>query len=318
MPDMSRYNEVQQARRSTWAEDSPMTVALEDAGNKTPCRGKDRLFDAAHGSFVARWAARMICDTCPLSGEFGECLKTGQAGEETGVWGGFYSNDGFRWEQVRPAKQSDVLRALLQAVDGLHGVAMVKAVERIAPGMRELFLDEHGKLRYKATREQCILRTSRRTTLPNGEVGSIREYIMVDLLGVESEGGVVVHTTCSNAECVAPWHLRYVRAPHGASRSLALGLYAAIVKEWKLSQVSEISGITPAELRRYVTIAEAFGVAGKVPGTALQAMTETYTQVAGHAPTNQEMAALIRFCAAADDLDCDTVAELLSVGESEF
>lgn len=318
MPDMTRYNEIRDTRRATWAEDSSMTIALEEAGNKTPCRGKGRLFDAAHGSFVARWAARMICDTCPLSGEGGECLQAGRDGEETGVWGGFYSNNGLRWGVIRPAKQSDVLRALLQAVDQHHGAAMVKAVERIAPGMKELFLDENGKMRYRATREQCILRDSRRTTLPNGQVGSIREYIMVDLLGVESEGGVVVHTTCSSAECVAPWHLRYVRAPHGASRSLALGLYAAIVKEWKLSQVSEISGITPAELRRYVSIAEAFRLEGRVPGTALQAMTEAYTKAAGHAPGNQEMAALIRFCAAADDLDCDTVADLLAVGESEF
>lgn len=318
MPDMTRYNEVQKTRRVTWAEGSPMTLALEEIGNKAPCRDKGRLFDAAHGSFVARWAARMICDSCPLSGHMGTCHRTGMDGEETGVWGGVYSNDGVTWKSIQPAKQSEVLRALKQAVEGLHGAAMVKAVERIAPGMKELFLDTSGKLRYKATREQCILRESRRVTLPNGQTGSIREYIMVDLLGVERDSAVVVHATCSTAECIAPWHLRYVRTAPGASRSLALGLFAAIVQEWKLSQVSEISGITPAEMRRYVGIAEVFGVAGKIPGSALQAMTEAYAKASGHAPTNQETAALIRFCAAADDLDCDTVADLLSVGESEF
>jgi hypothetical protein len=319
MSDFTRYRETKINREMMWAPGGEMDEALSRVG-ATPCLNKGRLFDAAHKSFVARWAARTLCDRCPLSGEFGSCLKAGTEGGEVGVWGGFSSSDGKTWSPVGLVRQGDVLRALLKAVSGKRGVAMIRAVDRIAPGMRELFLDDDGKMKFKTVRgTQCIVRDGRQSLLPNGERGSARSFIMMDLLGVVvDDGQLVVHATCSTGGCIAPWHLRWIKAPHGMPRSIALALHSYYNKGWKLPQASEISGILPRELRLYCELSELFSTGEQLPGPELETMTTVFKSKTNRAPTNRELTALIRLCGAADDLDCDSIEDLLVVGESEF
>lgn len=203
---------------------------------------------------------------------------------------------------------------------GLEREDAIRAVNAMVPGMSDLFLNKRGRLAFRWKDKDCIIRTSPRQLLPNGEVGSIREYIMVDLLGVIVEDGaeMVVHATCSNEGCIAPWHLRWLRSSRGAAKSIALAIHCMKTLGWKSSQVVQITGLPVRELQLYQHLLSTLGEADLLPEPALGAMQAFFEATHGRSPSAQETTGIIRLCSAADDLDCRTIGELATVGRTFY
>lgn len=320
VPNMERVYALEQARLNVWGNGGRMEDAFAGSG-QVACIGKSGIFDAAHSSIIARWIAARICEECPIQAT---CSTAAEDGQEYGVWGGRFSADGRSWSDVKALRQNEVMTSLLTAINPkdrqpLRGHRMVHVANKVAPGIWDLFTDEQGKLTHR-TQDQCIIRQARRVPLPDGTIGSERLYILTTILCLQmDEGRGSIHTTCSTRDCVSPWHLRWRRGPLSLARSIALGLYATSIRGWTVERATEITGMQSRDLTLISSLAEMFSAAGaKIPYPALGEITSGFQVITGREPTTAEMSGLIRLCSAADDLDCDTVADLVEAGRSEF
>lgn len=301
-----------------WADGSEIVEAFDGLDRPTPCAGRSDIYDQATDSFVARWVASQICQECPIRAA---CAETGIAGNEIGVWGGVFSADGVNWNPVRPIRQSNLLRSLEQAIGKRRGLQMVTAADKVLPGLKNLLVDEKGKLAY-STKGQCILRNARRIVTPDGRRESIRTYIVSTLMCVDmGEGRGSIHLTCSTPRCISPWHLRYTRgggAPTTA-RSVALALYIFDQRpEWSIEATSMVTGLHKRDLNMLRAVSSALAAPNPIPDPALALLRDAFFAEFGREPGATEMTALIRICSAADTLDCQTVKDLIEVGEGEF
>jgi hypothetical protein len=253
-----------------------MHTALTTLDRPTPCDGMDAVYDAADSSFVARWVAAQACAACPIREQ---CLSAGQCmGERSASGAASTAPDGVNWHEVRPIKQSNLLRTLEAAIEGKRGISMVSAANKVIPGLKALLTDDKGQLVY-STKGQCIIRNSRRITTPDGRRESIRAYIMTTLMCVEMvEGRGSIHVTCSTPGCIAPWHLRYTRgggAPTTA-RSVALALF--IFEErptWSTDATSAVTGLHKRDLNMLRAVAFALHDISPLPDPVLPIMAET-------------------------------------------
>jgi hypothetical protein len=289
-----------------------------DLHRPTPCNGQEKLFDQTTESFMARWIAAQNCNACPIRQVCGE---TAEAGNEIGVWGGRFSPDGFTWHDVKPVRQSNLTKSLNIAIGNRKGLAMVNAAEKILPGLHDLLTNERGQLAY-STKGQCIIRNSRRITTPDGRRESIRHYIMTTLMCVDMGGGRgSVHVSCSTRDCISPWHLRWTRgggAPSTA-RSVALALFLfAERSEWSMESVASVTSLHRRDLALLREVAKALGDINPLPDPVLPLMSAAFVEATGRPPVAHEMTALIRICSSADLLDCQTLKDLIDVGETEF
>jgi hypothetical protein len=301
-----------------WGNGSSIVEAFDSLVEPTPCKGEEHMYDLATESFVARWVAAQKCGGCPIREQCGEA---GAAGREIGVWGGKFSADGTNWHDVRPVRQSNLVRTLEAAIANKRGIGMVSAADKILPGLKALLTDQGGALAY-STKGQCIRRNSRRITTPDGRRESIRAYIMTTLMCVEmGEGRGSIHVTCSTPGCIAPWHLRYTRgggAPTTA-RSVALALFIFAERaEWSTEAASMVTGLHKRDLNMLREVSACLHDLNPVPDPVLVLMRDTFAAQFGRDPATPEMTALIRICSAADVLDCATMKDLIDVGETEF
>lgn len=303
---------------SIWSNGSSIVEAFDSLVEPTPCKGEEHVYDLTTESFVARWVAAQKCSECPIKLQ---CEEAGRAGNEIGVWGGKFSPDGVNWHDVRPVRQSNLLRTLEGAIANRRGVGMISAADKVLPGLKALLTDHNGALVY-STKGQCVLRNSRRITTPDGRRESIRAYIMTTLMCVEmGEGRGSIHVTCSTPGCIAPWHLRYTRgggAPTTA-RSVALALFIFAERPgWSTEATSMVTGLHKRDLNMLREVSACLDGLNPVPDPVLGLMRGTFSAQFGREPTTPEMTGLIRICSAADVLDCATVKDLIDVGETEF
>lgn len=294
-----------------------MEKALDD-NRPVPCYQRSDLWDRTTESFMARWVAAQSCAVCPIKQVCGE---TGKAGNEIGVWGGEFSADGINWNPVRPVRHSNLTKSLETAIGDRKGLAMINAAEKILPGLRSLLTNERGHLIY-STRGQCILRNSRRIDTPDGQQESIRQYIMTTLMCVDMGAGRgSVHLSCSTRDCIAPWHLRWTRGGGmpSTSRSVALALFLFAERpSWSMGSVAQVTGMHRRDLTMLRAVAEVIGDMNPLPDPVLPLMSEAFVEATGRPPLAHEMTAMIRICSTADQMDCQTLKDLIDVGETEF
>jgi hypothetical protein len=87
---------------------------------------------------------------------------------------------------------------------------------------------------------------------------------------------------------------------------------------WKVTRATEICGISTRELRQLLTLAEWLIPVEMLPETSIGALDQTFSTLTGRRPNPQEMGGLIRLCGAAEELDCDSITDLLQAGAAEY
>jgi hypothetical protein len=124
-----------------WGNGSSIVdTALDSLDRPTPCDGMEPC-TTGDGVLRRPLGRRTEVRRCPIREQ---CLSAGAAGREIGVWGGKFSADGVNWHDVRPVRQSNLVRTLEAAIANKRGIGMVSAADKVLPGLKALLTDQRA------------------------------------------------------------------------------------------------------------------------------------------------------------------------------